>query len=804
MIQVKFPSAQGPYPRDLMQASLSLGSPAAISTGDASLDAASTAAARLSVFDEPAEWERFSERKSDASAELWESQVLVRGMHCAACSLMLEQALLASPGVLSAKVSAATQRASVTWSAVHTRPSVWLLAPQASGYTLSPALDTLASDDLRRQARLALWRWLVAGFCMMQVMMYAFPAYITEPGDITPDIQQLLRIASWVLTLPVLLFSAQPFFANAMRDLRQRSISMDLPVALGILITFAVSSAATFEPQGWWSTEVYFDSLTMFVFFLLTGRWLEQRLRMRTTGALDSLLQRLPDSVERQGPSGEFVRVAARKLAVGDVVRVLPGQAFPADGRIMQGHTHVDEALLTGESRPVARPLGAAVMAGSFNLSAAVHVRVDKLGQHTRYAGIVSLMQRAALDKPRLAQLADRLARPFLWLVLLAAAGAAAYWWPTDPARAVMAAVAVLIVTCPCALSLATPTAMLTSAGQLARQGVLVRRLQALEALAAIDTVVFDKTGTLTQARMGLRRVDVRPGLSTADALSLAAGLAKHSLHPLSRALCEAAEAFGATGAIAIGEVTEYAGQGLSTSFAAGANGSVSLGSSKFCGLAAEASSDGNPSSDGGPQVFLADAAGWLARFDFDELARPEAAAAVQQLRDAGLQVRMLSGDGAAAVQRMARQLGIAPEHALAQCTPHDKLANLQALQQRGHRVMMVGDGLNDGPVLARADVSVALGDAVPLAQAQSDFIMAGHQLERLAGLPALARRTLAIVKQNLAWAAAYNALCVPLALVGYLPAWLAGLGMALSSLLVLVNAARLSRPATSTLPVSP
>ncbi len=777
-----------------MQASLTLGSLSANDGADAA-----GAAARLSVFDEAAEWERFSERKSaaagsgaaaSASSELWESQVLVRGMHCAACSIMLEQALLVTPGVVSAKVSAATQRASVVWSPARTKPSVWLLAPQASGYSLSPALDTLASDELRQDARLALWRWLVAGFCMMQVMMYAFPAYITHADEITPDIEQLLRIASWVLTLPVVLFSSKPFFANALRDLRQRSISMDLPVALGILITFVVSSAATFEPQGWWSSEVYFDSLTMFVFFLLTGRWLEQRLRMRTTGALDSLLQRLPDSVERQGPGGEFLRVAARKLTVGDVVRVLPGQAFPADGGIVQGQTHVDEALLTGEARPVARPLGATVMAGSFNLSAAVHVLVEKLGQHTRYAGIVSLMQHAALDKPRLAQLADRIARPFLWMVLLAAAGAAAYWWPTDPARAVMAAVAVLIVTCPCALSLATPTAMLTSAGQLAKQGVLVRRLQALEALARIDTVVFDKTGTLTQARMGLRHVEVRPGLSTGDALALAAGMARHSLHPLSRAICEAAERAGqSASSVQMAEVAEHAGQGLSGWSPDASRGNILLGSAAFCGITAASLSSGD-----GPQVFLADASGWLARFDFDELVRPEAAAAIQRLRNAGLQVRMLSGDGAAAVQRMARQLGIAPEHALAQCTPQDKLANLQALQQRGHRVMMVGDGLNDGPVLASADVSVALGDAVPLAQAQSDFIMAGHQLERLAGLPALARRTLTIVKQNLAWAAAYNALCVPLALVGYLPAWLAGLGMALSSLLVLANAARLSR----------
>jgi Cu2+-exporting ATPase len=388
----------------------------------------------LRVFDDVQEWSRFSLQSTPHGqpdgvvSTVWESQVLVSGMHCAACSLMLEQALLATPGVQSARVSAASQRASVVWSSAVTRPSDWLRAPRALGYTLSPALDTAVSDQTRKDARLALWRWLVAGFCMMQVMMYAFPAYVTQPGEITPDIEKLLRWASWVLTLPVLLFSCKPFFANALRDLRQRSVSMDLPVALGILITFVISSAATFETAGWWSAEVYFDSLAMFVFFLLTGRWLEQRLRARTYGALDSLMQRLPDSVQRQLPGGEFELVAVRRLKVGDLLRVLPGQAFPADGLIESGNTFADEALLTGESRPVARPVGALVMAGSYNLSATVQVRVQQLGQATLYAGIVALMQRAAVDKPRLAQLADRVAKPFLWFVMLAASLAAAYW----------------------------------------------------------------------------------------------------------------------------------------------------------------------------------------------------------------------------------------------------------------------------------------------------------------------------------------------------------------------------------------
>ena len=723
---------------------------------------------------------------------------MVQGMHCAACSLTLEQSLMDIPGVLAARVSAASERASIVWSAALTRPSQWMSVPQALGYRLLPAADAFVPDHGRKEARLALWRWLVAGFCMMQVMMYAFPSYIAGPGDITPDIEKLLRWASWVLSLPVLLFSCRPFFANALRDLRQRRISMDLPVALGIAITFAVSSAATFEPQGWWSHEVYFDSLTMFVFFLLTGRWLEQRLRGRTARSLDSLMQRLPDSVERQAVSGLFERVAVRRLMSGDLIRVLPGEAFPADGRIALGDTFADEALLTGESRPVARPAGSPVLAGSYNLSGAVQVRIEQTGQTTRYAQIVALMERAAVDKPRLALLADRVAKPFLWFVLIAAALAAAFWWSADPARALMAAVAVLIVTCPCALSLATPSAMLTSAGLLARRGVLVRRLQALEALAQIDTVIFDKTGTLTEARMGLRAVSTRDGVTGAQALQLAAALAQHSRHPVSCALVAAARAAppaptGASAQFQLVDVQEIAGQGLRGRLLASPSGSgcgcqLRLGSARFCNLA---SAPADTLLDT-LQVCLADESGWLARFDLDEMVRPDAAAAISALQAAGVEVQLLSGDSQAAARRVADSVGIS--HAQGDSTPQSKLQRLLALQQQGHHVLMVGDGLNDGPVLAGANVSVAVGSAVALAQAQSDFLIPGGQLLMVPGLLVQARRTMRTVRQNLWWAVSYNAVCVPLALTGSLPAWLAGLGMALSSLLVIANAARLAR----------
>ena len=437
--------------------------------------------ATLALLDDPQEWGAFSRPSPQASAR-WESSVLIEGMHCAACALTVEDALRQVPGVLSASVSAASRRARVVWAADVVQPSRWMQAVQQAGYRAVPANDLFASERRRREARQALWRWGVAGLCMMQVMMYAWPAYTAVPGDLSAEMEQLLRWASWVLSLPVLLFSCGPFFRNALRDLAQRRISMDLPVALGMLITFAVSTAGTFDPQGLFGREVFFDSFTMFVFFLLSGRWLELRLRDRTAGALEALMNRLPDSVERQTLQGGFERVAVRRLVVGDLLRVQAGEAFAADGVVEQGSTLVDEALLSGESHPLPRAEGAAVVAGSHNLLATVLVRVSQVGAATRFAQIVALMDSASTSKPQAALLADRLAKPFLMAVLLAAVAACAWWWPQDPGHALMVAVAVLVVTCPCALSLATPAAMLAAAGSLARTGVLVRKLPSLEA----------------------------------------------------------------------------------------------------------------------------------------------------------------------------------------------------------------------------------------------------------------------------------------------------------------------------------
>ena len=762
------------------------------------------------LLDDPQEWPSFGRECSaqegrDRYPGAWESNVVIEGMHCAACALTIEEALCRVPGVQRADVSAATQRARVVWQPDHTRPSVWMQALRQAGYRALPALDAQARDQRQREHRQALWRWLVAGFCMMQVMMYAWPAYVAAPGDLSMEMERLLRWASWVISLPVVLFACGPFFSSALRDIRLRRISMDLPVALGMLITFVVSSIGTFDPEGVFGHEVYFDSLTMFVFFLLTGRWLETRLRDRTAGALEAVLNRLPPSVLRRTDGGDFERVAVRRLQVGDVVRVLPGEAFAADGQVIEGRTLADEALLTGESTPVQRGPGSKVVAGSFNLQSPVLVQVEGLGEDTRFAQIVALMESAATQKPRLAQLADRIARPFLVLVLLAAALAAAWWWPTDPARALMVAVAVLIVTCPCALSLATPVAMLSAAGALARSGVLVRNLQALESLSQVDTVVFDKTGTLTRDSMTVQAIEPTQVGQEMRVLGMAAAMAAQSLHPVSRALVQAAQQRGVAGQWAVRDLQELPGLGLQALVqqvdGTGPTWLLRLGSARHAGLT---SPEGGGLLDGSGSVWLAliDDAGqsheW-ARFVLAEDLRAHSSAAVAGLRQAGMGVHLLSGDRADAVARLAASVGITDWRA--ECAPADKLAAMRALQAQGRRVAMVGDGLNDGPVLAAAHASFAFGRAVPLAQARADFVVPGDDLGQVVRTIALAQQAVKVVRQNLWWAAAYNAASVPLAIAGYMPAWLAGLGMALSSLLVILNAARLSVIPSAPLP---
>ena len=746
-------------------------------------------ALRWSVLDDPFERDAFTRWEPEAAAgpRIAESSLRIGGMHCAACSGSIEQALRRVRGVLSVNVSAAAQCATVRWDAGLTSASKIALAIEAAGYAAVP--DTAAAARVQRQqeARLALWRLFVASFCAMQIMMLATPAYVSAPGELAPDLKRLLDWGGWLLSLPVLWFSAAPFFAGAWRALRQRRIGMDVPVTIGIVVAFVASSGAAFDPGGLFGREVYFDSLAMFISFLLGGRFLEMRARHQAERSLEASTLRLPQTVLRLQPDGSVERVSARRVIVGDRLRIPVGEAFAADGVLIDGATQADESLLTGESRPVAKACGDAVVAGSVNLFAPVLMRVDRVGPDTRFEAIVALMRAARSTRPAVLASADRWAAPFLWSVLLLAAAAGVAWSVIDPSRAVWVVVSVLIVTCPCALSLAAPSALLAAAGAMGRHGVLLRRLDAIQGLARMQTLFVDKTGTLTEARLqcvSVQRLDDHhhdraPFITTDELRSVAASLAACSTHPLSVAL----NAAFTPAATVWRDLREQPGQGL--------EGVDEQGRRWRLGSAAWTAA---PASDNrtGAHTSLALNGQPLAHFVFDERLRDDALAAVRALQADGVRVRLLSGDDAGRARHVASLLGI--ECVAGALTPDAKLAEVRAAQQRGERVAMLGDGFNDAPVLAQADVSLAMGEGALVARTQADGVLVSNRLGDMVRARALAIKALRVVRQNFAWAALYNAACVPLALVGWLPPWAAGLGMASSSLFVVLNSLRLSR----------
>jgi len=701
----------------------------------------------------------------------------IAGMHCAACADAVEAAMRRVPGVVDAHVSAAAQAAEVRWDPDRVGPEAIAHAVRAAGYLATP--DTAAAARAARQieARAALWRLFVAGLCATQIMMLAEPSYLAAPGEITPEYQRLLAWGAWLLTLPVLLFAAGPFFAGAWRSLRARRIGMDVPVALGLGVAFIASTATTFGARD--GRAVYFDSIAMFVAFLLGGRWLEMRARHRAEATLEAATSQLPATAWRVDAGGQAQHVPLASLVVGDRLRVPLGEAFPADGRLVEGATAADESLLTGESRPAPMGTGDAVVAGSLNVGAPVEMVAERLGADTRAEAIAALMRSARTQRPALLSVADRWAGPFLWAVLALAAGAYVAWRAIDPARALDAAIAVLIVTCPCALSLAAPSALLAAASRMGRDGLLLRDLDAIARLARIRTLFVDKTGTLTTGEQGCTGLQPLTPLPV-DALPALAGkassLAGWSSHPLARAV----NARWTPDATVWSDVHEDPGKGVRGLDEHGIE--WRLGSAAWTGALPQVGAD----------VILARSGRAVLGFGCSEIVRDDAAAAVRALASDGVDMRLLSGDDPARVREVALALGI--RDARGHQSPEDKLAALAQAQARGDGVAMVGDGINDAPVLARADVAIAMGSGAALARSQADAILLSNRLSDVAGARALARRTLRVVHQNLAWAALYNAACVPLALSGHLPPWAAGLGMACSSLFVVLNAMRLGR----------
>jgi Cu2+-exporting ATPase len=717
-----------------------------------------------------------------------EASLIIEGITCAACIWLNEQHMAKLPGVVGVEINYATRRARVRWDEAKIRLSDILAAIVSIGYRAYP-YDAAKSEELAgKERRSALWRVFVAGFGMMQVMMYAIPAYISGPGDMAPDIEALLRWASLLLTLPVVLYSAAPFFRGAWRDLRQRRAGMDVPVALGVGAAFAASVWATVTSSG----EVYFDSVTMFVFFLLGGRFLEMSARQRAVSVTEALAKLVPALAVRvagypQERSLEQVMAAA--LEPGDIVLVKPGETIPADGFVIEGFSCANESLLSGESVPVAKSPGSPVTGGAVNVESPLVIRVEQVGEGTRLAAIIRLMERAAMEKPRIVELADRIASRFILSLLLIAALVAGVWWVIDPDKALWITVSVLVVTCPCALSLATPIALTIASGTMARAGLLVTRSHAIETLARATHFVFDKTGTLTTGQMKL--LDVLPlgELDPVTCLVIAAGIEQASEHPIGAALRQAAAGHALP---ALAEISNLPGSGMSAVLE---GRSVRVGRLDFVAALhahplPESARTFAASSD--TVIALGDASGWLALLRFADEIRPQAAAMVAALRADGRHVVLLTGDAEPVAAKVAQALGISDVQA--GVTPQGKHDYVSRLQAGGAVVAMVGDGINDAPVLAQAQVSMAMGGGSHLARTQADLVLLSENLDHLCRGFRVARRSLRVIRQNLLWSFAYNLVALPLAMTGWVTPWIAGIGMSGSSLLVVLNSLRLQK----------
>ncbi|BBF85373.1 type cbb3 cytochrome oxidase biogenesis protein CcoI [Aquitalea magnusonii] len=714
-----------------------------------------------------------------------EAALILEGISCAACVWLNEQHIRQLPGVLSVDINYTNHRARVCWDNSRIRLSQILEAISAIGYRAHP-YDAERQEALaQKQRKQAISRLWAAGLSMMQVMMYAVPIYLAPDGDIDPDFLWLLHWASLILTLPVMLYSAVPFYQNTWRDLKAGRVGMDTPVTIGIFTAFFASLWALIHkiPHG-----VYFDSVSMFVFLLLGGRYLEGIARRKAGEATESLVKLIPAFAHRAAnwpDSRETVEATVAMLNPGDVILVKPGETIPGDGVVLDGSSAANESLISGESKPVAKGVGDSVIAGSVNTSSPLYIEISQTGQQTRLASIVRLLDKALAEKPRLAVAADRFASWFVALLLLAAAGSYLAWHFIEPARALWIMVAVLVVSCPCALSLATPAALTAATGHLAALGLLTTRGHALETLARVSDVVFDKTGTLTHGDMRLRAQMQLGGQTAAQSLAIAAALEQASEHPVAHAIRLAAADLACPASARLDSV---AGKGVEGEIDGMA---WRLGSLEFINqwLDAPLALPDDWHADC-TLVVLANQQSAQAVFAVGDTVRADAADMVRQLQQHGSSVHLLSGDGASAVQSLAGSLGIADWHARA--TPEDKLAFVGQLQQAGKRVLMVGDGINDAPVLARADVSLAMGGGTDVARASGDMVLMGDQLALIPYALTLSRKALGVIRQNLWWAAGYNLLALPLAMSGHLTPWLASLGMAASSLIVVSNALRL------------
>ncbi|WP_205340728.1 heavy metal translocating P-type ATPase [Denitrificimonas caeni] len=710
------------------------------------------------------------------SGNISETKLLIEGITCAACGWLIEKHLRKLPGVLETSLNLSNHRLSIRWDSEQIMLSELLKTIRNIGYAAHPWQPDTVSEKMQADNRRALRKLGVAGILWMQVMMASMATWPEFNLDLSDGMDRLLRWISLILTTPIVFYCSSEFFHGALRDLRTRHLTMDVSVSLAIAGAYGAGIWSTLTGQG----DLYFDAAGMFALFLLSGRYLERRARERTSAATTQLVNLLPASCLRLNTDGSSERILLSELQQDDQLLVPPGHLIPADGRILTGRSSIDESLLTGEYLPLAKKPGDTVVAGTLNIEGPLTIAVLALGEETQLSAIVRLLERAQSLKPRLAELADTVAQWFLISVLIIAAVVGLIWWQVDSSRAFWIVLSLLVATCPCALSLATPTALTAATGSLHKLGLLITKGHVLESFQKVDTVIFDKTGTLTEGKLTLKQILPIAQLSEHDCLELAAALEGHSEHPIARA-------FGRT-TTAAQDVSSAPGLGLE-GFVNGKH--LRIGRPDYVSTLGAYPAPPMPSAQG-QWLLLGDTQHALAWFALDDQLRADAPALLETCRARGWQVLLLSGDSSPMVQQIAEQLHI--DDARGGLTPDDKLQVLKELHHQGRHVLMLGDGVNDVPVLAAADISIAMGSATDLAKTTADAILLSNSLSSLVSALAVAKKTRRVIIENLGWATLYNGLVIPFAAIGWVtPGW-AALGMSVSSLLVVLNALRLTR----------
>lgn len=733
---------------------------------------------QLTLYDKPELQKTFV---SVDDKNIKQASLILEGIVCAACVWLNERHISALKGVVEFRVNYSTHRARVRWDDSQIKLSDILQAISAIGYLAHPFDSGRQEAVYKKERSAALKRLAVAGLGAVQVMMLAVALYAGDYSGMDAGLENFMRWVSMFIATPVVFYSAKSFFSSAWRDLKAHQLGMDVPVSLAIGLAYAASSWATVYQSG----QVYFDSVTMFTFFLLAGRFLEMGARQKAGQAAEELVKLLPAMATRVTSQGDET-VTVSELSCGDKVRVKPGDSIPADGVIIEGRSSINESLLTGESHPLGKTINEKVIGGTVNIESPLLIEVQKVGEDTVLASIQRLLDRAQVEKPSIAKMADRVAAYFVAFLLVLVSAVAAWWWQHDPDQAFWIAISLLVVTCPCALSLATPAAMTAATGSLTRLGVLTTRGHALETLANVTHIVFDKTGTLTKGQLALESTCLVSDLSEQQSLNIAAALELGSEHPVAKVFFQNASI---KNSFTAKEIQAIPGQGVS-----GLIGDVRyrLGCAAYVADVFDADKINLNKTQHATEIFLANDKELLAVFFLSDQLRAQALESVQALKKLGKKVWLVSGDNEAAVVHVAGQLDILnTRHSM---KPEDKLEVIHELQQQGAVVAMIGDGVNDAPVLAAAQVSIAMGGGTQLAQASADMVLLSEHLPHLVDAVKMAKRSINIVRQNLGWALAYNLLALPLASMGYIAPWMAAIGMSASSLVVVLNALRLNK----------